>query len=129
MPSYTVHKLINYLIAAIWLINGLYCKLMALVPRHELIISRICGNVYAGMLTRMIGMAEILMTIWILSGIRKQLNAGFQIIVIMTMNIAEFILVPDLLLWGRFNLVFACLLSGLIYYNTFVLYRAPLNHA
>jgi DoxX-like family len=126
-----VHKLINYLIAAIWLINGLFCKLMGMLPRHELIVSMILGDQHATMMTKLIGTAEILMTLWILSGTRKQLNAIFQIVVIMSMNILEFILVPDLLLWGRFNLVFAILFSGLIYYNTFVLYKtqAQPNHA
>ncbi len=42
-------------------------------------------------------------------------------VVIGIMNILEFLLVPQLLLWGRFNLVFAILLIVLIYYNEFTL--------
>lgn len=41
--------------------------------------------------------------------------------VVATMNIIEFIVVPDLLLWGRLNVVFACMFIGLVYYNEFVL--------
>ncbi|EMS33047.1 hypothetical protein C943_00324 [Mariniradius saccharolyticus AK6] len=37
------------------------------------------------------------------------------------MNILEFVLVPDLLLWGRYNALFALLFIGLVYYNEFVL--------
>ncbi len=37
------------------------------------------------------------------------------------MNGLEFSMVPDLLLWGRFNLVFALLFIGIVYYNEFVL--------
>lgn len=42
-------------------------------------------------------------------------------IVVATMNIIEFIAVPDLLLWGRLNIFFAFLFIGLVYYNEFVL--------
>ncbi len=42
-------------------------------------------------------------------------------VVISTMNILEFLLVPQLLLWGRFNIVFAVIFIALIYYNEFKL--------
>jgi hypothetical protein len=48
-----------------------------------------------------------------------RLNTITQIIVIATMNTIEFILVPDLLLWGRFNALFALLFILLIWYNEF----------
>ncbi len=44
-------------------------------------------------------------------------------LIVATMNGLEFSLVPDLLLWGRFNLVFALLFIGMIYYNEFVLMK------
>ena len=59
------------------------------------------------------------MAVWILSGIKRRLNAITQIIIIATMNTLEFILVPDLLLWGRFNALFAFLFILLIFYNEF----------
>ncbi len=37
------------------------------------------------------------------------------------MNIIEFICVPDLLLWGRLNLLFAMLFIWIIYYHEFIL--------
>ncbi|WP_245705453.1 hypothetical protein [Chitinophaga filiformis] len=46
------------------------------------------------------------MAVWILSGIKSRLNAILQMVVVAAMNIPEFFLVPDLLLWGRLN---ACL--------------------
>jgi hypothetical protein len=124
---HTVHKLINYIIASIWLINGLFCKLMNMVPRHELIVARITDPTYADVIIKLIGIAEMLMALWILSGIKERFNVIVQIGVVLTMNILEFILVPDLLLWGRLNLVFAVLLSGLIYYNTFMLYKTQIQ--
>ena len=36
------------------------------------------------------------------------------------MNVLEFFLAPDLLLFGRFNLVIAISFVGLVYYNEFV---------
>ena len=40
-------------------------------------------------------------------------------LVIATMNILEFIIVPNLLLWGRANALFAFLFILVIYYNEF----------
>lgn len=67
------------------------------------------------------------MAIWIVTGYKSRLNAIIQIIVIAVMNMLEFILVPDLLLWGKMNSVFALLLIGVIYYNEFVLTAKPLK--
>jgi hypothetical protein len=114
-------RLINYFIAAVWLINGFVCKVLNLVPRHQEIVARIVGNEHAVILTKAIGIAEIGMAFWIISGYKKRLNAIIQIAIIATMNILEFILVPDLLLWGRFNLMFAILLIALIWCNAFYL--------
>ncbi len=61
------------------------------------------------------------MAVWILSGIKARLNAITQILVIATMNIMEFIFVPELLLWGRANSFFALLFILVIYYNEFLL--------
>jgi len=123
MPT---HKLLNYLIAIVWFANGLFCKVLNFVPRHQEIVGRILGDEYARPLTIAIGLSEILMAIWIITGIRSRLNAIAQIIIIATMNVLEFALVPDLLLWGRVNALFAFLFILLIAYNEFVLGRARL---
>lgn len=111
-------RLLRYLIAAVWLVNGLV-KISNLVPRHQQIVARILGSEYAQTLTVLIGIAEILMAVWIVSRIKPKLNAIVQIVVVAAMNILEFILVPGLLLWGRFNAVFAFLFIVLIYVSTF----------
>jgi hypothetical protein len=115
------HTILNYFFSAVWLINGLVCKVLNLVPRHEKIVAEILGNQYSKPLTILIGLSEITMAIWILTKFKSALNAIIQIIVIATMNILEFIVAPNLLLWGRFNIVFASLLIAMIYYNEFVL--------
>jgi hypothetical protein len=117
----TINKLLNYGIAAVWIANGLFCKLLNLVPRHQEIVARIIGSAHAGILTRLIGMAEIAMAVWILSGFRTKLNAITQAVIIATMNSLEFMLAPDLLLWGRFNALYAFLFILLILYNEFYL--------
>lgn len=121
MKKNTAYKTLNILIAITWLLNGLFAKVLNYVPRHQQIVAEIIGAEYAFVITKAIGIAEIIMFIWIISGYKKQLNAILQVLVIGLMNVLEFILIPDLLLWGKFNLVFAILFMFLIYYNQFVL--------
>lgn len=97
-----------------------------MVPRHEQIVARILGTDYSRPLTVIIGTLEIAMAIWILTKIKSRWNALTQIILVATMNIMEYILAADLLLWGKFNSFFALLFIALIYYNEFVL-TANLN--
>ncbi|MFN4085950.1 MAG: DoxX-like family protein [Spirosomataceae bacterium] len=115
------HRILTFLIATVWLANGLLCKVLYLVPRHEQIVARILGEDYSKTLTVLIGLSEVVMAIWVLTRFKTKFNAITQITVVATMNILEFILVPDLLLWGRLNSVFALLFIGLVYYNEFVL--------
>lgn len=115
------HRILIFLIATVWLVNGLFCKVLNLVPRHEQIVARILGDDYSRTLTVLIGLTEVVMAIWILTKFKTKFNAITQMAVVTTMNILEFILAPDLLLWGRMNSVFAFLFIGLVFYNEFVL--------
>jgi len=115
----TLKTILTYCIALVWVVNGFVCKVFNLVPRHELIVARILGSDHARAITIIIGILEIMMAARILSGIKKQLNAIAQIVVIIIMNILEFILAPDLLLWGKLNLLFALLFALVIYLNGF----------
>lgn len=119
MTSKTIYKTLKYGIAIIWLANGLFCKVLNLVPRHQEIVATILGQEHARLLTIAIGISEIGMAVWILSGFKSRLNAIIQIVVIAVMNTLEFFLVPGLLLWGRFNSLFAFLLILVVYYNEF----------
>lgn len=116
-----INKTLTYLIAAVWLVNGLFCKVLNLVPRHREIVAQILGDELAEPLTILIGLAELVMVIWILSGFKPKINAATQILIVGVMNILEFFLVPELLLWGQLNIVFAAMFMGLVYYNAFVL--------
>jgi hypothetical protein len=112
---------ITYAIALVWLINGLYCKILNLVPRHQEIVARILGEEYSDILTKAIGVSELLMVVWIFSKIKTKWCTVAQMTIVATMNIIEFIVVPDLLLFGRMNIIVATVFIILLYYNEFVL--------
>ncbi len=108
-------------IVSVWLMNGLFCKLLNLVPRHEMIVARILGDAYSVLATKTIGVLEIFMAIWVISRIRARWCALFQIFIVATMNIIEFILAPDFLLFGHANAVVAAFFMGVVFLNEFVI--------
>ncbi len=110
--NYIVTK---WAIALVWLTNGLCCKVLNLVPRHQEIVSEILNEQYARELTIFIGVLEIGMAIWIFSNVLTTYLVPIQITIILSMNILEFTLVPQLLLWGKFNILFAILFCLVIY--------------
>ena len=128
MTEKTLYKTLTYLIATIWFVNGLFCKVLNLVPRHQQIVSEILGAEHSTLFTKLIGISEILMALWIVSGIKSRFNTIAQILIIATMNTMEFILVPDLLLWGKYNSLFAALFIAIIFSNEFVLHKKLNQH-
>jgi uncharacterized membrane protein YphA (DoxX/SURF4 family) len=123
----TINRVITFCVAIVWIANGLFCKVLNLVPRHAEIVARIIGEDYSGPLTVLIGCSEIVMAIWILSGFKSRINALTQIVVVGTMNILEFILASDLLLWGKLNALFAFLFVLVVYFNEFYLNKKQGN--
>lgn len=124
MNKRTLHICLTTIIALVWLINGLYCKVLNMVPRHQQIVASIMGEKYAGLLTVLIGISEIVMAIWIISRYKSKLNSILQILIVITMNIIEFFMAPDLLMWGHINAVFAFIFIALVWYNEFVLNKS-----
>lgn len=121
MKLQSINKILIYLFALVWFINGFYCKFLNLVPRHKEIVGKILGTEFSSSLTKAIGVFEVAMAIWIVSKIKSRLNAITQILIIGTMNILEFFLAPDLLLWGKFNSLFAFIFIIIIWFNEFIL--------
>lgn len=119
MTNKLQHQLPTYFIASVWFINGLFCKVLNLVPRHQEIVASILGDQYARVLTLLIGFSEIIMAAWVLSRKWTKINAITQIVIIAIMNTLEFLLVPDLLLWGKANAVIAFIFICVIWYNAF----------
>jgi uncharacterized membrane protein YphA (DoxX/SURF4 family) len=129
MITKNLHKLLTFFIATVWIINGLFCKVLNQAPRHQQIVENILNldKNMANTVTNLIGLSEIVMAIWILSGFRARLNAIVQIIVVAIMNMLEFILVPDLLLWGKFNSIFALVFVLIVYLNEFIINKKKTN--
>jgi len=127
MTMTKTHKIVTYYIATVWIANGLFCKVLNLVPRHEQIVARILGDEHSRLLTILIGISEIIMAVWILSGYKTKLNAIAQITIVATMNTVEFILVPDLLLWGKLNSLFAFIFILVVYFNEFYFNKKQLK--
>lgn len=129
MTNRTTYKILTYCIAAVWIANGLFCKVLDFVPRHQEIVARITtvDRPSAAYLTILIGISEVIMAIWILSGYYSKLNAVVQIVIVATMNALEYWLAPDLLLWGKLNAFFAFLFVLVVYFNEFHLNKKNLN--
>ena len=121
MTKQNQHRILTILIYSVWLVNGLLCKVLNLVPRHQQIVADILGHQHARLFTLLIGLSEIMMSIWVLSKYKSKVNAIFQMIIVATMNLLEFILVPELLMWGKMNSLFAFVFICIVWYNEFVL--------
>lgn len=112
----TCRKLLIYITILVWTANGLV-KIFDLVHRHQLIVARILGSEFASILTKTIGISELLMAGWILSAIKPNYCKTLQIIIVATMNILEFFIAPDLLLFGKMNILFAFIFILIIYFS------------
>ncbi len=112
-----VSHAITILSGLVWLVNGIYAKILNKVHRHEEIVRRILGKAYERPLILTIGILEVLMAIWIFSGIKSKLNVVCQITIVLTMNLLEFIFAKDLLLWGKWNALYALLFAVVLYIN------------
>ena len=124
MENKSMYNYLVYFVACIWFTNGLICKVLNFVPRHEAIVATILGDSFSRPITLIIGISEIIMGIWVLSKYKSKLNAIVQISVVAIMNILEFILTPELLLWGKFNSIFAFFFIVIVYLNEFVLNKS-----
>lgn len=117
-------------IALVWGINGLWCKVLGGVPRHEAIVARVVDTATdvtgldmdvaaaAAVLVRLIGVAELAMVIWCVSGRWVRLNAAAQVAIVMIMNVIEQLLTPGLLLFGPWNLLWAGCFSVVVLVRT-----------
>ncbi len=100
-------KALKIFIALVWLLNGLLCKVLNLVPRHSEIVHQILQVDFYRELTILIGIGEIGIALWILLDRKVKTHTFLQVALVLTMNILEFFLVPELLLWGKWNSLFA----------------------
>ncbi len=128
-------------IALVWVINGLWAKILGGVPRHAKIVFEVLRPVFdtrdAGMfhdvgtaavalvLTPLIGVAELIMMAWFLSGRLVRENAAMQVVVVMSMNIIEQLMAPKLLLFGPWNFLWASCFCVAVILRTRLHLRMP----
>ena len=127
MPKKQIQRIVDFALASVWLVMGLYCKLLGQVPRHEAIVGEILGAETAAWLTPLIGLGEICLGVWIATGFYRKKTASIQILLVFTMNVLEFTFAVDHLLWGPLNMIFALLFCALVYWNAFILGK-PSRH-
>jgi hypothetical protein len=111
---------LRFLIGGVWFANGLICKVLGLVPRHQEIVGKILGDEYAVAITRLIGGGEIALAVAIWWGCWPRLLAVAQIALVLTMNAMEFFQAPETLLWGRWNALFALVFVAVVFANEWV---------
>jgi hypothetical protein len=104
-----MHKGATFILASVWVGYGFYAKLLGGVPRHELIVARFFGDAWAPWLTRGVGLMEIGMGFWVLSGRYRRLCAVVQITGIISMNTLELWKARDLL-FSPYGMIFANIL-------------------
>jgi uncharacterized protein YqjF (DUF2071 family) len=88
-------------VAGVWLVHGLFNKLMHGSPRHLLIVQSVPGlHGDAGQVALiLIGLAEVGFAIWLLSGWRPIACAAAQTVALLSMNVLELAFARQHLLW------------------------------
>jgi uncharacterized membrane protein YphA (DoxX/SURF4 family) len=86
------------LIGCVWIFHGLYSKLLRGIPRHRAIVARVLGERHADLATNAIGLAEITLGIWTLTGWQRIPCAAVQTVALVSMNALEIALAADLLI-------------------------------
>jgi uncharacterized membrane protein YphA (DoxX/SURF4 family) len=93
--------LIRTSIALVWLYQGLWCKLLNGVPRHEAVVGAVpfIGPAAARSVLIVLGLAECCIAVWVLSGKRMRHAAITQTALLIGMNAAGMIwasrFIPD----------------------------------
>lgn len=109
--------MVTYGIALVWVMFAILGKLFPITPTHREIVARVFGEELSGPLTIFIGIGELCVAGWILSGVARRWCGWFQIMSVVTMNCIELSIANDILLWGRLNGVFALLFVLIVYSN------------
>ena len=89
------------LVAAVWLVHGLYNKLLGGSARHLAIVQSVPGlEGSAGeRVLAAVGIGEVVVALWVLSAWRPWLCAATQTVVLLSMNLVELTFARSLLLW------------------------------
>jgi DoxX-like family/Uncharacterized conserved protein (COG2071) len=88
-------------LAAVWLVHGLYNKLLGGSPRHLAIVQSVPGlhGVAGAQMLMAIGVAEVAIAVWMLSRRAPIWCAAVQTVLLLSMNVVELTFARRLLLW------------------------------
>jgi hypothetical protein len=88
-------------VAAVWLIHGLYNKLLGGSPRHLAIVQSVPGldGPAGAYVLALVGVFEVAIAVWVLSRKAPRACAGVQTAALLSMNVVELVYARHLLLW------------------------------
>jgi hypothetical protein len=91
----------RFTVAAVWLVHGLYNKLLGGSPRHLAIVQAVpgFGGTVGEVVLASVGMVEVAIAFWVLSRRTPRLCAATQTTVLLSMNIVELTFARELLMW------------------------------
>ena len=116
-PSRAWRYGLTAVIAGVWIVNGLYAKVLGGAPRHTAIVARVLGEAWAPAVTVAIGLGEVALGCWIVYGRWPRRTAALQIALVLVMNVLELLRAGDLLMWGALNFLFALTFCGGVAYH------------
>ncbi len=89
------------IVASVWLIHGLFNKLLHFSPRHLLIVQSVPGLAGARgeIVLTAVGLFEVGLALWVVSGWAAGACAAIQTVVLLSMNVVELSVARSLLLW------------------------------
>jgi uncharacterized membrane protein YphA (DoxX/SURF4 family) len=92
---------VRRVVASVWLVHGLYNKLLGGSPRHLAIVQAVPGlSGSTGVhLLAAVGLCEVALALWVLSGRAPRACAATQTAVLLSMNVIELTFARSLLLW------------------------------
>jgi hypothetical protein len=98
MQTAPLYRLTALFIAGVWIFHGLYSKILNGIPRHRMIVAEILGEAIADVAVIGIGVLEILLGCWVLTGLFRRLNAVIQTLALVSMNTLEILLARQFLI-------------------------------
>ncbi len=114
-----MHRVLPLAIASVWIFHGLYSKLLDGIPRHRAIVARVLGEEWAVPATVVVGVLEVLLGAWVLSGWNRRACAVVQTLALVAMNSIEIAIARDLLISAAGMLALnAAFLAGVWFWAT-----------
>jgi hypothetical protein len=82
------HWLIQAAVAAVWLYEGLWCKLLGGDPNQATVVEAVprLGPRIGAAFLKLLGVVEVLIAAWVMSGIAPVLCAAAQTALLLTLN-------------------------------------------